>query len=125
MIRYSMFGTSNIERVNNFYDEIVTLPSARSPMDNSLSFFLYDSGEEALFALTKPYDGQRACNGNVTMTALNAPSRAAVRFTLASWQWVGRTRVARVPERQIRTDFATIIFAIQTATRFVSFTSVP
>lgn len=78
MISFVMVGTNDIARAKQFYDALMPLLGAAPAAWTSDKALFYGSGTGPMFAVTKPYDGLAANNGNGTMVALIAGSRAAV-----------------------------------------------
>ena len=78
MIGYVTLGANNIETLAKFYDALFSVTGAKRLVETS-SFILWgNSMKEAGFALAQPFDGNKATNGNGTMIALRAKSKAEV-----------------------------------------------
>lgn len=79
MILYITLGTNDVAAATRFYDAVMPCLGLerRFQDDDEVG---YGEPEPARIRLwvTKPYDGQPATVGNGSMTALIAPSRAAV-----------------------------------------------
>lgn len=78
MIAYSTLGVNDMDRAIRFYDPVFETLGAQRATTSPTWTGYRRKGEPAWFFLTAPYDGGQATNGNGTMLAFLAPSRAAV-----------------------------------------------
>jgi catechol 2,3-dioxygenase-like lactoylglutathione lyase family enzyme len=79
MVLYVTVGSNDIARAMKFYD--AALPSLgfeRRVIQDDEAGYGQPGDNRTRFWVTKPYDKRAASNGNGTMVALEAPSRAAV-----------------------------------------------
>jgi predicted lactoylglutathione lyase len=76
-----MFGTNNLPRALTFYDDLMSVLSAKRLFGDD-NFQVYGIHEPS-FGITKPYNLKPATVGNGSMIALAAPSRAKVDATHA------------------------------------------
>lgn len=81
MIGYVMLGTNDVARANALYGPLLSaLGMAKNDAfsGETRTFYAPTKGPGPLLAIGKPYDQQAASNGNGTMVALQAPSRAVI-----------------------------------------------
>lgn len=82
MILYITLGTNNLAAATRFYDAVMPPLGLvrRFQNDDEIGYGAPEVNQPSRirFWVTKPYDGQAATVGNGSMTALVAPSRAAV-----------------------------------------------
>ncbi len=78
MIMHICFGTRDLAKAGIFYDAIAAvLGTARNATtDRTIYYGNTDTGVG--FAITMPYDGNPASNGNGTMATIGAADRAQV-----------------------------------------------
>jgi len=77
MIVNICFGTRDLERAGQFYDAVLGELGTTRTGQTERSIY-YGSGTGAGFAVTLPFDGNAATNGNGTMATIGAPSRDVV-----------------------------------------------
>ena len=78
MIGYITLGTNDIQKSANFYDALLSEMGAKRILESD-SFILWSTGAgKAEFAITKPFDGEKATVGNGVMVALAVETRAQV-----------------------------------------------
>jgi predicted lactoylglutathione lyase len=77
MIGYATLGSNDFEKAKAFYDVVLAELGGKRTMTND-RMQGYGSGDGAMLAICKPYDGQEATAGNGTMISLAAPSRELV-----------------------------------------------
>ena len=78
MIGYTTFGTNDFEKARDFYDQLLSLLNAQKIMDDG-RIAVWMNGAQGGIAICKPYDGQKATNGNGAMIAISAGSREMVK----------------------------------------------
>lgn len=78
MIVNICFGTRDLARAGQFYDAVMAAAGHDRTGETERSIYYGSQGHGAGFAVTLPYDGNPASNGNGTMATLGAPDRAAV-----------------------------------------------
>jgi catechol 2,3-dioxygenase-like lactoylglutathione lyase family enzyme len=78
MIINICFGTRDLEKAGRFYDAVTAELGVARTNTTERSIYYGSSGSGITFAVTLPYDGQPASNGNGTMATLGAPDRATV-----------------------------------------------
>lgn len=79
MFLYLTLGTQDLPRAKRFYDAALAPLglTLRTVESEELGYGPKDAPRTQLW-ITKPYDGLAATNGNGTMVAFDAPTRAAV-----------------------------------------------
>ena len=78
MIINICFGTRDLEKAGRFYDAVTAELGVARTGTTERSIY-YGSGATGItFAVTLPYDGNPATNGNGTMATVGAPDRATV-----------------------------------------------
>lgn len=77
MIVNICFGTRDLERAGQFYDAVLGALGAGRTGSSERAIY-YGNGAGAGFAVTLPFDGNPATNGNGTMATVGAPDRATV-----------------------------------------------
>ena len=65
---YITIGTNDLERAKNFYDELFSEMEVKSFKPNERSYFWTIPGDDTMFAVFVPYDGEEATVGNGSMT---------------------------------------------------------
>lgn len=74
MISHTTLGTNNFEKSEEFYSEVLgAIGGTQIHKSDSVAFWEFEGGSSKL-ALTVPFDGELATNGNGTMVAFNLPS---------------------------------------------------
>ena len=68
LANYITIGTNNLERAKNFYDELFCDLHVKSFKPNERSIFWTIPGDDTMFAVFVPYDGEEASAGNGNMT---------------------------------------------------------
>ena len=68
LANYITIGTNNLERAKNFYDELFCDLHVKSFKPNERSIFWTIPGDDTMFAVCVPYDGEEASVGNGNMT---------------------------------------------------------
>jgi len=80
MLLYVTVGTNNLERAREFYDPVLKSLGYERRFENGEEIGYAAAGDSRCrFWVTYPFDKQEATFGNGSMTAFEAPSRAAVR----------------------------------------------
>ena len=78
MIINICFGTRDLEKAGRFYDAVTAALGVARTNTTERSIY-YGSGAAGItFAVTLPFDGNAATNGNGTMATVGAPDRATV-----------------------------------------------
>jgi len=79
MIYYLTLGTNDLPRATAFYDPVMACLDLSRILtaDSDIGYGLPGDASPSLYVLT-PFDGAPASQGNGTMVALTAPTRAAV-----------------------------------------------
>lgn len=78
MIINICFGTRDLEKAGRFYDAVTAELGVARTGTTERSIY-YGSGAAGItFAVTLPFDGNPATNGNGTMATVGAPDRATV-----------------------------------------------
>jgi catechol 2,3-dioxygenase-like lactoylglutathione lyase family enzyme len=78
MIINVCFGTRDLEKAGKFYDAIAEALGAARNNRTDTAIYYAKPGTGIGFAVTLPYDGNPATNGNGTMATLGAESRDQV-----------------------------------------------
>ena len=65
---YLTIGTNDLARAKNFYDELFSEMEVKSFKPNERSYFWTIPGDDTMFAVFVPYDGEEATVGNGSMT---------------------------------------------------------
>tara|TARA_Y100001935_G_scaffold252314_2_gene255921 strand:+ start:165 stop:536 length:372 start_codon:yes stop_codon:yes gene_type:complete len=65
---YKTLGTNNLEASKAFYDGLFDNLETLSFSPNERSWFWVIKGDDSMFAVFKPYDGEDASSGNGSMT---------------------------------------------------------
>jgi predicted lactoylglutathione lyase len=78
MIINVCFGTRDLEKAGKFYDAIAEAIGAVRNNQTDTAIYYGKPGVGIGFAVTLPYDGNPATNGNGTMATLGAESREQV-----------------------------------------------
>lgn len=80
MIGYATVGTNDLERARAFYDALFAEIGGRRVMQfEETGFTMYGTGMRAPgVAVTRPYNGEPATNGNGAMIAIAVDARAKV-----------------------------------------------
>ena len=78
MIINICFGTRDLEKAGKFYDAVTAELGVARTATTERSIYYASSGSGITFAVTLPFDGQPATNGNGTMATLGAPDRPTV-----------------------------------------------
>ncbi len=78
MILNTCFGTRNLEQAGRFYDAVMGAAGYARTGETERSIYYGTQGQGAGFAVTLPYDGNPATNGNGTMATVGAADRAKV-----------------------------------------------
>lgn len=74
MISHITLGTNNLEKSEEFYSELLNaIGGIQIYKSDSVVFWEFEGGGSKL-ALTVPFDGELATNGNGTMVAFNLSS---------------------------------------------------
>ena len=72
------FGTRDLEKAGKFYDAIAAALGAQRNNQTDTAIYYAKPGVGIGFAVTLPYDGNPATNGNGTMATLGAENREQV-----------------------------------------------
>ncbi len=75
-MNYFIFGTNNMQQAIRFYDAL--LESTGINRVHSEGRMTLWAGEDFMFAVAEPFDGEAATNGNGTMVGFNLDSSAEV-----------------------------------------------
>jgi catechol 2,3-dioxygenase-like lactoylglutathione lyase family enzyme len=78
MIVNICFGTRDLESAGKFYDAVMGAAGLARTGASERSIYYGSQGQGAGFAVTLPYNGEPASNGNGTMATVGAADRAAV-----------------------------------------------
>jgi catechol 2,3-dioxygenase-like lactoylglutathione lyase family enzyme len=78
MIVNTCFGTRNLEQAGRFYDAVMGAAGHARTGESERSIYYGSQGQGAGFAVTLPYDGKPASNGNGTMATVGVADRATV-----------------------------------------------
>lgn len=74
MISHTMLGTNNLKKAEKFYFEVLgKIGGVQIYKSETVVFWEFEGGGSK-FALTVPFDGELATNGNGTMVAFNLSS---------------------------------------------------
>ncbi|GAB4136660.1 MAG: VOC family protein [Sphingomonadales bacterium] len=74
MLSYVMLGTNDLEKAKAFYDALLPLVGGKRVFETFNGQAYGAGGGQAMFMITKPFDGQAATIGNGSMVALRADS---------------------------------------------------
>ena len=97
MIGYVLFGTNNLEKSLDFYDQLLEpLNLTRGPHTERVH--LYTDGNGPMFGVCTPADGKVATSGNGTMIAINVSSSDKVDFMQTHAEKLNATHVSDVNE---------------------------
>ncbi len=77
MIGYTIFGSNDLQKGADFYDKVFAPLGYKRCYDGG-TFITFGAEGMGQFAISTPYDGKPATNGNGTMIAITAPDKAAV-----------------------------------------------
>jgi predicted lactoylglutathione lyase len=69
--KYVMIGTNDLAKAKIFYDALFEGLGASSFPPNDRSFFWRIKGDDTIFAVFLPYDGELATAGNGNMTGIS------------------------------------------------------
>jgi len=77
MFSHIMLGANDIQESKAFYDAVLATVGCKSGVidENGRCFYITDSG---VFAITKPINGEQACNGNGSTVGFAAKSTEEV-----------------------------------------------
>jgi len=75
-MNYFVFGTNNMQKATQFYDELFAGTEINKL--NSEGRMTLWAGEDFMFALAEPFDGNKATVGNGTMVGFNLKSSSEV-----------------------------------------------
>ncbi len=78
MIVNICFGTRDLDQAGRFYDAVMGAAGLARTGESERSIYYGSQGHGAGFAVTLPYDGKPATNGNGTMATVGAADRATV-----------------------------------------------
>ncbi|PLK27332.1 VOC family protein [Novosphingobium sp. TH158] len=78
MIVNICFGTRDLARAGAFYDKLFAEAGAARTGETERSIYYGSAGQGAGFAVTLPFDGNPATNGNGTMATLGVADRPTV-----------------------------------------------
>lgn len=78
MIVHMCFGTRDLEKAGKFYDALTGALGAERTNQTDTAIYYAKPGSGVGFAVTLPYNGEAATNGNGTMATIMAESRAQV-----------------------------------------------
>jgi len=98
MIGYILVGTNDLERASAFYDRVLATLGAKREFTEEREVG-WRVGKGPVFAICKPFDGDRATFGNGTMIALVASSNETVDQTYANAIEAGGTDEGRPGQR--------------------------
>ncbi|MFI2810779.1 VOC family protein [Microbulbifer zhoushanensis] len=91
MISHTTLGTNNLEKAEAFYDQLLPLLGGTKVMKTDRVIFFSFKNHEAKLAISKPFDGEPATNGNGTMVAFSAESDETVSAVYAKAISLGAT----------------------------------
>ena len=74
MIGYITLGTNDLERAGQFYDALFADLGAKRAMVNDRFIGWSNGAGAAMFAVIKPFDGNKATPGNGTMISIDVDS---------------------------------------------------
>jgi catechol 2,3-dioxygenase-like lactoylglutathione lyase family enzyme len=78
MIVNTCFGTRDLEQAGKFYDAVMGAAGNARTGASERSIYYGSQGQGAGFAVTLPFDGKPASNGNGTMATVGVADRAKV-----------------------------------------------
>jgi len=78
MIVNVCFGTRDLAKAGQFYDAVMGAGGHARTGETERSIFYGSQGQGSGFAVTLPYDGNPATNGNGTMATVGVANREAV-----------------------------------------------
>ncbi len=78
MIVNTCFGTRDLEQAGRFYDAVMGAAGHARTGESERSIYYGSQGQGAGFAVTLPFDGKPATNGNGTMATVGVADRATV-----------------------------------------------
>ena len=78
MIINICFGTRDLEKAGRFYDAVTRELGVARTGTTERSIYYGNGAAGITFAVTLPYDGNPATNGNGTMATVGAPDRTTV-----------------------------------------------
>ena len=78
MIVHICFGTRDLEKAGKFYDAITAALGASRTNQTDTAIYYAKPNSGIGFAVTLPYNGEPATNGNGTMATIMAESREQV-----------------------------------------------
>ncbi|MFA0813670.1 VOC family protein [Microbulbifer epialgicus] len=74
MISHTTLGTNDLVRAEQFFDEILPFLNGKKLMNTDRAVFYAFGGNGSKLAISQPFDGQPATQGNGTMVAFSASS---------------------------------------------------
>lgn len=78
MLVNTCFGTRDLEKAGKFYDAVMGAAGHARTGQSDRSIYYGSQGQGAGFAVTLPYNGEPATNGNGTMATCGVADRATV-----------------------------------------------
>jgi catechol 2,3-dioxygenase-like lactoylglutathione lyase family enzyme len=78
MLVNTCFGTRDLEKAGRFYDAVMGAAGHARTGQSERSIYYGSQGQGAGFAVTLPYNGEPATNGNGTMATVGVADRATV-----------------------------------------------
>lgn len=99
MISHTTLGTNNLERAENFFDAFLPFLNGKKLMNIDRAVF-YSFGENSSkLAISQPFDGQPATQGNGTMVAFSVSSIQEVKTLHSKAILLGATNEGDPGER--------------------------
>ena len=78
MLVNTCFGTRDLAKAGRFYDAVMGAAGHKRTGESERSIYYGSTGQGAGFAVTLPYNGEPATNGNGTMATCGVADRATV-----------------------------------------------
>lgn len=78
MLINTCFGTRDLAKAGKFYDAVLGAAGQPRTGETERSIYYGSQGQGAGFAVTLPYDGEPATNGNGTMATMGVADRPTV-----------------------------------------------
>jgi catechol 2,3-dioxygenase-like lactoylglutathione lyase family enzyme len=78
MLVNTCFGTRDLDKAGKFYDAVMGAAGHARTGQSERSIYYGSQGQGAGFAVTLPYNGEPATNGNGTMATCGVADRATV-----------------------------------------------
>lgn len=71
MISHTTLGTNNLERAESFYDAFLRKLDGKQFLKTDRAIFYSFQGHESKLAISRPFNGEPATNGNGTMVSFS------------------------------------------------------